>query len=231
MAYPLRILLSLLSSFPFLLFLLPVGEWRVASRYISSSLRGTPVSLDVSVRYIKFYVLIFGWFLQILPTFQTAMGAERVTCVISTYSAGWLVCHSYLAYRMGARRCAPVVLRISSPGRSLQRHRHSRTLSIVMCTPAPDCTIFWRSSAMYFTIWGNMTAKVSLVSYERCWCVSPAVYSIVHVWRCKPRPCLTLGGRRIVNTTQLIRKKGVYSNMYKTTCFGQQWPSSGLLPI
>jgi len=36
----------------------------------------------------------------------------------------------------------------------------------------------------------------------------------------------SVGGRRIVNTTQLIRKKGVYSNMYKTTCFGQQWPSS-----
>jgi hypothetical protein len=40
-------------------------------------------------------------------------------------------------------------------------------------------------------MWDNMTAKVSLVSYERRWGVSPAVYSIVRVWRCKPRPCLT----------------------------------------
>jgi hypothetical protein len=60
----------------------------VVLRYISLYLRGTSVSLGVSVRYIKFYVLIFGRFLQILPTFQTALEAERVTSVISTYSAG-----------------------------------------------------------------------------------------------------------------------------------------------
>ena len=33
---------------------------------------------------------------------------------------------------------------------------------------------------------------------------------------CHPRcVCNSLGGRRIVKTTQLIRKKGVYSNVYK----------------
>lgn len=60
----------------------------MALRYISSYLPRTLVSLGVSVRYIKFYVLIFDRFLQILPTFLTALGAERVTSVISTYSPG-----------------------------------------------------------------------------------------------------------------------------------------------
>jgi hypothetical protein len=59
------------------------------------------------------------------------------------------------------------------------------SFNVRLCYTAPY------SEGMHFTMWDNMMAKVSLVSYDRRWGVSPAVYSIVRVWRCKLRPCLT----------------------------------------